>query len=63
MGAVAVALAMALAARPGSAEDLAAGMLGRPAPSFRLADVRTGQLVSLESFRGRLVVLHFGASW
>jgi len=63
VGAVAVALAMALVARPAPAEDPAAGMLGQPAPSFRLADVRTGQMLSLEGFRGRFVVLHFGASW
>jgi len=46
-----------------AAEDPSVAMLGQPAPSFRLEDVRTGEIVSLEDFRGRFVVLHFGASW
>ena len=57
------ALALALSATPATAADPAASMLGRPAPSFRLNDVRSGKAVSLEDMRGRTVVLHFGASW
>ena len=37
-------------------------MLGQPAPSFRLPDL-SGNLVALEDLRGRLIVLHFAASW
>jgi hypothetical protein len=59
----AVAVAIGLAGSLAMAEDPAAAMLGQAAPSFRLADVRTGEKVALEAFRGRLVVLHFGASW
>jgi hypothetical protein len=57
------ALALALSAAPVGAADPAGSMLGRPAPAFRLTDVRSGQSVSLEDMRGRTVVLHFGASW
>jgi peroxiredoxin len=38
-------------------------MLGEPAPSFSLEEVRSGESVSLEDFRGSFIVLHFGASW
>jgi len=61
---VVVGLALALsAAGRANAADPAASMLDRPAPPFRLTDVRSGKTVSLEDMRGRLVVLHFGASW
>jgi peroxiredoxin len=46
-----------------TANDPAAVMLGKPAPSFSLNEVRTGETHSLEDFRGKFVVLHFGASW
>ena len=35
---------------------------GEPAPPLRLTDLK-GQEISLESFRGRPVLLHFWASW
>jgi peroxiredoxin len=38
-------------------------MLGEPAPAFQLDEVRSGETHSLEDFRGRYIVLHFGASW
>ena len=57
------ALALALVGSLATAEDPAAVMLGEPAPSFRLEEVRTGETHSLEDFRGRFIVLHFGASW
>lgn len=44
-------------------EDPAAVMLGQPAPAFELKEVRTGKPHALGDFRGRFVVLHFGASW
>lgn len=37
-------------------------MLGQPAPPFRLKDL-DGKTLSLADLRGKLVVLHFGASW
>jgi peroxiredoxin len=40
-----------------------AALLGQPAPPFRLTDVLSGKTIALEDLRGRIVVLHFGASW
>ena len=37
-------------------------MIGEEAPTFDLEEVSGGTL-SLESLKGRFVVLHFGASW
>jgi cytochrome oxidase Cu insertion factor (SCO1/SenC/PrrC family) len=37
-------------------------MLGEPAPGFELEAVN-GDPVSLESLRGKLVVIHIAASW
>jgi peroxiredoxin len=37
--------------------------LGQPAPDFVLQDARSGALVSLSDFRGRIVVLNFWATW
>jgi len=37
-------------------------MIGEAAPVFDLPEVDGGTL-SLESFKGRYVILHFGASW
>ncbi len=45
------------------AENPAAAMLDQPAPSFRLTDVLGGEEVSLEDLKGRIIVLHFAASW
>ena len=38
------------------------GLVGKTAPSFTLKDVQ-GQIVSLEQFRGQVVVLNFWATW
>jgi cytochrome c biogenesis protein CcmG/thiol:disulfide interchange protein DsbE len=38
-------------------------MIGRPAPGFSLAPVGGGAPVSLESLRGRPVVINFWATW
>ncbi|MGE0454602.1 MAG: TlpA family protein disulfide reductase [Vicinamibacteria bacterium] len=54
------AAALLLAAPRVSAQ--APPLLGQPAPPFRLADLE-GRTLSLGDLRGRLVVLHFGASW
>ncbi|MDR0842324.1 MAG: TlpA family protein disulfide reductase [Acidobacteriota bacterium] len=37
-------------------------LIGNPAPSFKLQDVE-GQEVSLEQFRGKIVLLDFWATW
>jgi len=46
-----------------SAENAAAALIDQPAPPFRLLDVGSGEEVSLEDLRGRIIVLHFAASW
>jgi cytochrome c biogenesis protein CcmG/thiol:disulfide interchange protein DsbE len=38
-------------------------LLGRPAPGFSLAPLGGGPAVTLESFRGRPVVINFWATW
>jgi peroxiredoxin len=37
-------------------------MLGEAAPDFRLSTL-DGESVGLADYRGKTVVLHFGASW
>lgn len=37
-------------------------MIGAPAPAFALESL-SGETVALEDFRGKIVVLHFGAGW
>lgn len=55
--------AMGLVGATVTAENPAAPMLDQPAPSFSLPDVLSGDEVSLEDLRGRIIVLHFAASW
>jgi cytochrome c biogenesis protein CcmG/thiol:disulfide interchange protein DsbE len=57
---VAAALAAALLAAPG--EGAPPPLLEKPAPPFKLRGV-DGATLSLGDLRGKLVVLHFGASW
>lgn len=38
-------------------------LIGRPAPSFALREVDTGNTLSLDQFRGKPVVLNFWATW
>lgn len=38
-------------------------VIGRTAPSFVLREAGTGEAVSLESFRGKPVVINFWATW
>jgi len=44
-------------------QRIASPLVGRPAPSFRLAPLDGGPEVALEALRGRPVVLNFWASW
>lgn len=59
-------LALAGFAFPARASDAPAGhyapWIGKEAPAFRLTSVE-GKEVSLADYRGKLVVIHFGASW
>ena len=59
----ALALVLVSAGSNAWAENPAAALLDQPAPSFRLLDVVSGEEVSLEDLRGRIIVLHFAASW
>lgn len=43
--------------------DLPSALIGRTAPDFALADMDTGQLLSLRDLRGKVVVLNYWASW
>ena len=58
----ALAAAALLLAAPRGAAAQTPPLLGQPAPLFSLADIE-GRTLSLGDLRGRLVVLHFGASW
>ena len=57
-----LATVVLLAVPARAAEPARQPMLGEPAPAFSLADLQ-GKTLSLADLRGRLVVLHFGASW
>jgi len=57
---VAAALAAALLAAP--TEGAPPSLFDQPAPPFKLRGV-DGATLSLGDLRGKLVVLHFGASW
>ncbi len=59
-----VALAAGLAWRLGAprGDEAPGGLLGRPAPEFRLADL-TGARVALSDFRNRVVLVDFWATW
>jgi cytochrome c biogenesis protein CcmG/thiol:disulfide interchange protein DsbE len=57
---VAAAFVAALLAAPG--EGAPPPLLGQPAPPFRLRGVG-GSTLSLADLRGKVVVLHVGASW
>ncbi len=48
-------------ALPGCDRGVHPGQIGRPAPSIAIPD--GPRTVSLEQFRGKVVVLHFWASW
>ena len=58
-----LALVLVLAGSNAFAESPAGGLVDQPAPTFRLPDVVGGEEVSLQDLRGRIIVLHFAASW
>jgi cytochrome c biogenesis protein CcmG, thiol:disulfide interchange protein DsbE len=60
MASLVVVLAMSFGRDP---REVKTPMIGRTAPSFTLRDPATGEAVSLESFRGRPVVINFWATW
>lgn len=61
LGLVAAALIPAVA--PGQGSGVASHpMIGEEAPAFVLEEVG-GDTLSLDSLKGRYVILHFGASW
>ena len=56
----AAVLAAALLTAPGEAAP--PPLLGQPGPAFHLRSVE-GFNLSLADLRGKIIVLHFGASW
>ncbi len=44
------------------AADIKQPMIGQPAPAFVLQNL-DGKMVALSDFKGKYVVLHFGAGW
>ena len=59
-GAIAVAVAFALFGQSDTPNPIGRGSL---APDFELARVPSGESISLDSLRGRVVLLNFWATW
>lgn len=57
-----LALVLTLAFRR-DPHDIRTGTVGKPAPAFVLPSLTTGEPLSLEQYRGKVVVLNFWASW
>lgn len=57
-----VATALAAMVLAPAAEGAPPSLLDQPAPAFRLRGV-DGTTLSLGDLRGKVIVLHFGASW
>ena len=58
----ALALAVSGCVRPASSSETGALEIGRPAPAFNLANL-DGRKVSLDQFKGKVVMLDFWATW
>ena len=43
--------------------DIRTGTVGKPAPAFTLPSLAGGATVSLDQYKGKIVVLNFWASW
>lgn len=61
--AVLVAIAAFLLMRGGERETVSAGMIGRPAPTYALARLDGGELLTSDAMAGRAHVVNLFASW
>jgi cytochrome c biogenesis protein CcmG, thiol:disulfide interchange protein DsbE len=57
---LAVTLTLAFARDP---HDIKTGTVGKPAPAFALPSLTGGATVSLDQYKGKIVVLNFWSSW
>ena len=57
---LAVTLTLAFRRDP---HDIKTGTVGKPAPAFALPSLADGTIVSLDQYKGKVVVLNFWASW
>jgi len=57
-----LALVLTLAFRR-DPHDIRTGTVGKPAPAFTLRSLSDGTTVSLNQYKGKIVVLNFWASW
>jgi len=57
---LAVVLTLAFRRDP---HDIKTGTVGKPAPSFALPSLADGSRVSLDQYKGKIVVLNFWSSW
>jgi cytochrome c biogenesis protein CcmG, thiol:disulfide interchange protein DsbE len=57
---LAVVLTLAFGRDP---RDIRTGTVGKPAPGFALPSLTDGTTVSLDRYKGKIVVLNFWASW
>jgi cytochrome c biogenesis protein CcmG/thiol:disulfide interchange protein DsbE len=57
---LAVVLTLAFRRDP---HDIRTGTIGQPAPAFTLADLSGNGSITLEQYKGKIVVLNFWASW
>ena len=57
-----LALVLTLAFRR-DPHDIKTGTVGRPAPAFALPSLADGSPVSLDAYKGKIVVLNFWSSW
>ncbi len=60
LAALVVVLVLAFRRDP---HDIRTGTVGRPAPAFELPALAGDERVSLESYRGKIVIVNFWASW
>ena len=57
---LAVTLTLAFRRDP---HDIKTGTVGKPAPAFALPSLADGSTVSLDQYKGKIVVLNFWSSW
>jgi cytochrome c biogenesis protein CcmG/thiol:disulfide interchange protein DsbE len=57
-----LALVLTLAFRR-DPHDIKTGTVGKPAPAFALRSLTDGTTVSLDQYKGKVIVLNFWASW